>query len=300
MFVGVGLIALPLDLINEYRTRPEPMTFAEYSEQRKLLGERAAYLLQAGQTIQRERIDTSSTSRKERKAAAETVKKFEQAYYFLKRDYEVLRVSHELKGGNPVWYFFKLVLGVLASILSFTWFLHICIFVLPPEPVDPFLNTLFIELGDLGGGKFPLFGVCAFGLWSLYLLWACIKGNFKLGMRFLFWKVYPMELGNTMMNSFLANVWILLVCTIPTIQFCVQAFPVYARLTSVDMLLGVQAQYLDIFKYFWQNKVFIYAIVALNFFTLVYLFLWPNDKSKDIEKKLDVITRRNGRDSDDE
>ncbi len=28
-FVGVGLVALPLDLINEFRTRPEPMKTAE-------------------------------------------------------------------------------------------------------------------------------------------------------------------------------------------------------------------------------------------------------------------------------
>ena len=28
IFVGVGLIALPVDLINEYRTRPTPMTAA--------------------------------------------------------------------------------------------------------------------------------------------------------------------------------------------------------------------------------------------------------------------------------
>jgi hypothetical protein len=34
-----------------------------------------------------------------------------QMYYFLKNEYDVLRISYKEKGGNPVWYFFKLFLG---------------------------------------------------------------------------------------------------------------------------------------------------------------------------------------------
>ena len=38
LFVGVGLFALPLDLINSFRTRPQPMSTKTYFEERQKLG----------------------------------------------------------------------------------------------------------------------------------------------------------------------------------------------------------------------------------------------------------------------
>lgn len=290
LFVGVGLISLPMDLINEWRTRPEPMSFQEYSEKKKELGRRAAYLLQAGLTLAKERaVPGDSRPRKQRKSQEKTMLKFEQAYYLLKRDYEVLRISHELKGGNPLWYAMKLALGVAGAIVSLTWIIHIGVFMLPEEPVHPFLNQFFIELEEVGGGGFPLFGVVAFGIYAFYLMWCVVMGNFKIGMRLLWFKIYPMEINGTMMNAFLANSWILLLCSLTTVQFCVRAFPVYARLTSADLLMGTQAQYLKFFRYFWENNVFILAMLCVSGLTLVTLVLCPKDRAAEIERRIDDV-----------
>jgi LMBR1 domain-containing protein 1 len=77
--------------------------------------------------------------------------RFKQAVYFLKKDRDMLFTAHALKGGNPLWYFMKLFLGVIGTAISLSWLIHICIFVLPEEPFDPFLNNLFIKLEELGG-----------------------------------------------------------------------------------------------------------------------------------------------------
>jgi len=53
LFTGVGLIALPMDLINEFRTRPTPMKTATYFEQRATLGQRAKSLVEVGETMKR-------------------------------------------------------------------------------------------------------------------------------------------------------------------------------------------------------------------------------------------------------
>ena len=45
-----------------------------------------------------------------------------------------------------------------------------------------------------------------------------------------------------MMNSFLFNVWLLLLCAVACVQFCFAAFQSYAQLTAIDMLLGVQVR----------------------------------------------------------
>lgn len=56
---------------------------------------------------------------------------------------------------------------------------------------------------EVFGVGFSFFGIVAYGIWSLYLLWCCVKGNIKLGLRFLIWKVTSMFLNVTkLMNRF--------------------------------------------------------------------------------------------------
>jgi len=293
LFAGVGLIALPLDLINEYRTRPTPMKTSEFFEKKRALGQRATMLVEVGEKIKSD--VRKPRSRGDKLKDRKNLREFEKHYYFLKQDYAILRTAHELKGGNPLVPIVKLVLGVFGIGISLSWIIHICVFILPDHPADQFLNTFFIKLSDVANGKFPLFGVVAFMIWSLYLIWAVVKGNFKLGVRFVFWKIFPMEINNTLMNAFLANTWVILLCSIPTVQFCVKAFPVYARETSVNMLFGTQAEHLEFFKYFWMSNFFIYVIVILSGLTLIWLLVSPQDKSAKIEAILDKMAKEDPR-----
>jgi len=289
-FVGVGFVALPLDLINDFRFRPVPMTLQEYLAQREKLGRRAQFLIDAAVALQREEEDMKhSASRALKRRQRQDLLKFERAYYFLKQDKELLDATRELTNVNPLWYIGKLLLGIFAASMSVSWILHIIIFVLPKRPLHPFLNNLFIKL-ELPG--FPLFGVLTFAVYSFFLLWACVKGNFKLGLRLAFWKIYPMEWGKTKMNAFLANTWIILLCSVPTVQFCATAFPIYARETSIDMLFGTQIQYLNVFKVFWENNVFIVAMMCIILLTIIYLTMRPKDRAKEVEDELRVLANR--------
>ncbi len=189
----------------------------------------------------------------------------------------------------PNSWFFKLFLGVIGCGLSLLWIIHICIFILPGRGnhVDQFLNTLFIELEDLGGGGFPLFGILFYAIFVFYLMWCVIKGNFKLGMRFLFFKVYPMEAGKTYMSAFLANCWVILLCVFPLIQFTTYAFPVYSRETTVNILFGTQIRYLRFFRYFFENNVFIFAMIGMIGLTIPVVFLCPKNGKKELEKLIE-------------
>ena len=129
-------------------------------------------------------------------------------------------------------------LGVLSSILSLVWYLHIVLYVFISPPPTIFLNALFIQLDEY----FQLFGTVTYGLFSFYLLACVLKGCMKVGLRFLWIPIHPMRIGGTLMNSFLFNVWLLLLCGVATVQFCYAAFQSYAQLTAIDMLLGVQVR----------------------------------------------------------
>jgi len=286
-------VALPMDLINDYRTRPVPMDVRTYVIEREKIGRRAQALVEAGGLLIREEEDTRhNRSRSQKRKERNDLIRFERAFYFVKQDKELLDACRNLRDTNPLWYFLKLVLGCIGAVLSFTWFLHIVLFILPARPIDPFLNNFFIDAENVGGGGFPLFGILLFAIYAFYLLWACIKGNFKLGIRFGIWRMYPMEVGKTKMNAFLANTWIILVCSVPTVQFCATAFPLYTRDTQIDMLFGSQIQYLNFFKYFWENNVFIIAMICVMLLSLVVLMAWPRDRAREVDKELDAIANR--------
>lgn len=287
LFVGVGMIALPMDLINEFRYRPQPMPTKVWIEEKRNLAKRAVMLISIGEALKHESDDRGANNKANKKLA----RKFEAQYYFLKKDFKMLEISHKLRGGNTLWYVLKLFLGVIGVVVSFSWIIHIAVFVLPSQPIHPFLNDLFIGAETFIPG-FPLLGVSFFGIWSYYLLWACIKGNFKLGVRFFFWKIYPMEVNNTMMNSFLFNTWILLICSVPAIQFCATAFPIYTRFTAVDLMFGTQIYYMKFFKYFFANNVFVIVMVALSGLSLIFLCLRPTDRGKQVDKELADLAKQ--------
>lgn len=113
LFGGIGLVALPVDLINEFRTRPARMTVAEYAKQRVALGRRATALLLLAAALDRStRLMTRRSKRRDRT----TLNRLEVEVHALKRDKRLLEESYYLKGGNPVFYFAKLVAGVFASV----------------------------------------------------------------------------------------------------------------------------------------------------------------------------------------
>ena len=126
-------------------------------------------------------------------------------------------------------------------VISLTWILHICIYLLPSSPPSIFLNQMFIDLetairNPIAMGHilhrhlhvlnffpysagFSLFGVVFFGVYAFYLSWCTVKGTFRIGLRIPFLcKIYPMEVGNTMMNAFVFNILIILICIIPVVQ----------------------------------------------------------------------------------
>jgi len=166
-------------------------------------------------------------------------------------------------------------LGMVSAVVSVAWYLHIILYVFITPPPTIFLNAAFIELDK----AFTLFGTLFYGLFSFYLLACVLKGCMKVGLRFFWIPIHPMRIGNTMMNSFLFNVWLLLLCSVATVQFCYSAFQSYAQLTAIDMLLGVQVRNLQFLSWFFRNDFFFYCMLCISSLTLVVLCACPQDKA---------------------
>lgn len=60
-----------------------------------------------------------------------------------------------------------------------------------------------------------------------------MKGTMKVGLNLLIISIHPMRRGATLMSSILFNVALVLVACLAVIQFCAQAFALYAYETAI-------------------------------------------------------------------
>lgn len=233
--------------------------------------------------------------KKQRRLDFVTLNKFKQSVYLLESDAVDLKLCHEdYKNFNPLKPVAKLLAGIISSIISVMWLFHIALYMLPSTPLVPFLNTYFIWFDRW----FPLFGTISVGIFSSYLLACAVKGCFKFGMRCFCIALHPMKLHGTYMNSLVFNLGLVLLCAIPSVQFCDQAFAEYDRLTSIRTLLGVQIHYLKGMSVVWDYNIFIYAILVISLLTAGVLIAKPRDRassSDDIRKRIERQVRETAR-----
>jgi len=100
-----------------------------------------------------------------------------------------------------------------------------------------------------------------------------------------------MKVNGTYMNSFLFNLGLVLLCSLPIVQFSTIAFSDYARFTNVNQIFGVQIKYLKFFSHFWTTNAFIYAILCMTLLSTFYLLLKPRDSPANGQALKDRLRR---------
>ena len=135
-------------------------------------------------------------------------------------------------------------------------------------------------------------------LFSLYLLIIVIKGCFKFGVRFFCFSIHPMKYNGTLMNSFLFNLVLLMICSLPVMQFITEAFREYAHSTDVSAIFGTQIRYMKFFQNFFDKRVFNYALFSVSGLSVIYLLLFPVDvqahKAKEMQVRVEQLKSKSG------
>jgi len=283
-FGGVGLAALPIDLVNTFRKRPKNMTVEQYAERKLMIGKRAALLLTKGKAL-RDKVHRLGTTRPTARKDIREFNKFRAGVFIVEQEYKTL--EKRFKPGKMrilyiVWDWIQLLLGFIGIGVSATWLLHIILYMAPRgAPISYFLNSMFTALDN----AFRLFGVIAYFIWAFYLLWCVIKGLFKVGVRIpLLCTIHPMKVGETMMNAFLFNAFVLLLGAFGVLKFVNTAFASYSGGTASFSLWNAGIDNLRGIKYFWWY--YYWGMVAMAILTAIYLFILPSDKKavqKDVE-----------------
>nr|GLL36892.1 LIMR family protein At5g01460 [Ipomoea trifida] len=279
IFGGVGIACLPLGLIFSFIRRPKAViTRSQYIKEATELAKKARELKKAADALHQEERN-GKKGRKWRK----NVKAVEKELLLMEDDVKALEEMYpQGEKAETSWaltvlgYLAKLVLGVLGLIVSIAWIAHIVIYLLIDPPLSPFLNWVFIKLDDVWG----LLGTAAFAFFCFYLLLAVMAGAMMLGLKLVFITIHPMKWGATLMNSFLFNVGLILLCSISVIQFCATAFAYYAQATAAQEIFGHTLQSLRGIKYLYKYNVFQIGFIILAGLTFVYysLFGWRRKK----------------------
>ena len=283
IYVGIGFIGLPMDSINAFVHRPKLLTFSEAATQRKVLLKRSEELIKIGEEMALRLIDAQGAARNKKdfrnagKLHKQELNRFKLLVDMLEKDLEDFQLGdpqNYRKHYNPFVPYMKLIGGIFSIILSLIWIIHIIIYMLFNPPLHPFINT-YLSFFD---GFFPLFGTLTIGIMGLYLLLAASKGAAKFGTRFFLISVHNLEPHKTLLNSFMFNVQLVMLCVLPCVQFCTDAFSQYARHTEADMIFGTQMKYIYGFRYFWQYNVFLFTILGFFLLALIYFAAFPSDR----------------------
>jgi len=273
-FGGIGLIALPFDCVNDFKKRPIRITLDQYTTRKKEIGERATKLIEIGNALRDKQRKSGRGNRWSRRRQRSNYNKFRQAVFFLEEDYEHLNECYKRQGGKVLLYYLMFLFGLISICLTILWVLQIILYLFTqPYPFHPFLNDMLSAMDKV----FPLFGVIFYGLFAFYLLLCVIKGNFKFGMRvFILFPIHPMRVGGTLMNAFLFNVLLILICAVSVTQFTTQAFQQYAGLTAINRMFGVAVRNLQGIKYLFLG--YIYVLFAVIILSAIYFAAKPKEK----------------------
>lgn len=286
IFGGIGMAALPLDLILKFTQRPKHMDAVEFADAKMGIQQRVNELVEIGEQLKIEREEKKNLpsqsggffnrqARQARNEELKTMREFKSAVFLLEQDVDDFQAySSNADAYNPLIPYIAIILGLFAFIISAFWILQIILYIIIQPPVTPLLNDYFQWFDSW----FPLFGVLSVAIFTVYLLFCAMKGCFKFGLRFLLVDLHPMRPGRTYMSSFMFNIGLVLLCALPVVQFAQEAFADYARFTTIRQIYGTQVQYLQFFNYFWTTNAFIYAFLAMSLLTTLYLACKRGDK----------------------
>jgi LMBR1 domain-containing protein 1 len=266
IFAGVGLPALPIDLIYEFIKKPKKMSKDNlHSEKIQIstFSDSLHELANTARDMEETGVKKLSFLNSQKRKYNTIIKKLNVGVLALEKWFNDFKIQSELTDSWVLAYYFKLILGILFLFISLAWIVHILLYFvirIDGQPADLFINRL---LSILQGNNLGFIGLAIYASLSLYLLLATVKGNLKFGLRIFIVDIHPMVKGETFMNSILFNISLILISSISVTQFCSQAFSEYALMTDIDLIFSNQIRYLVFFRFFINYRIFEYSLFVI-------------------------------------
>ena len=283
LFGGIGLASVPIDFFISFVNRPKNIDNEDARERKRILFEEIEDLEKLGDEVtelERKGAQHKFFFMPAKRRYNKKKNDFVSRFVLVQKEFDILNKNNYIRDTFAVVIYYLLIpLGILATILTLLWVIQfICSYfyilngLKDRRPGYPFLSYMLIFFQDHDVSFLSFF---FFALLTLYLLFCVIKGNFTFGVRFLCWKVHPMEKGKTYMDSFLFNVSLILLGSMAITQFVSDCLSDYVAFTDIDTLFNTLIKNLKFFKYFYRYYVFQYIFFGIFLLTLGYLIYKP-------------------------
>ena len=240
----------------------------------------------------------------------------------VEREFQKLqKVAKYRKLVSPTFYLMKLFAGVLFAIIFIIWIVQTSLCELENQQnlicKHEFLSKILIPLSENGWSMISTFIFLAFFGTMLY---GAYMGNRKFGMRFYFITYYPMIQNETLFNGLCYNIILLNLWTTAIVQLSVSVLrewmctgqeeggcngssdigfdpsEKFKGRTAAYVIWNHKIRTMIIHRWFYDNNVFIYMMLACFVIATLYLLIRPDDMkarssarkaAKDVNKRLE-------------
>nr|CCC93595.1 conserved hypothetical protein [Trypanosoma congolense IL3000] len=261
IFGGIGLVAVPQELLLYFRDRPRPITASEYAYRRDEVARESQRLIDKGRMIE-EASGGHSYGGHIRKVLA-----FRQAVRELEAYHTTIEVSYHQQGGTVLNNYLCLLEGIVFTFLSIMWSLHVVVFNV--SHVHTLLSSTLRSINELS----VTLCVTVYSCLAFYLVLCTLKGCIKLGGNLALYHIYPIDINSTSTASLLFNAILFLATSTTVLQFCVYSFRDYAVNTWTNVLFSVFVLRLDGIKYVIFYSQYLLVVVAC--LALMWLLVSP-------------------------
>jgi LMBR1 domain-containing protein 1 len=131
IFAGVGLSALPIDMINQFRMRPKARKSDEMRKNKTNMVRAINSLLTQGTEIQRRDSEQEANSEggfiskwRGKRSVETQMTEFKAKYFSLEEEFEIFSLELKFSDTNPIVPILKLILGIVFLVTSLLWTLQ--------------------------------------------------------------------------------------------------------------------------------------------------------------------------------
>lgn len=287
-FAGVGFVSLPAGALRAFAGRPRAtIPRSEYAKRAAALGSRAAALREAATALRaagrsrnngggdggRSGRNSEDNPKSPSKGAASAARRIERELLLLEEDSEALETVHP-RGEDAALAWAATVAGrwlllgqgVLTAAVSAAWVAHLAVAVFPQPPLSPALNVVLEKLD----AATPFLGSLAFAGLAFHLVAATVSGAAAISRVFPLLRPHALRVGATHASALLFNAGLVLLASAAAVQFCAQAFSVYAGAgTAVAKVFGADLRELRGLRAIYAKDVFMYALLACSGLSVV-------------------------------
>ncbi|SOV12321.1 conserved Plasmodium membrane protein, unknown function [Plasmodium gaboni] len=278
---GIGLISLPLNLINSYIYRKKKIKKDDLKKQLDIINRKSKMLLNITETLQKEKNQLLKMNyfrsffkyikyNREKNFLNYTV-------HNLEKEYDILLDSYT-NNNNILFPYLSLFLGIIFLIISTIIIMHLLVYIIidvlkyNDDIINSltFLDSLLVYLVQI---RLSVLSTIIYTFIMSYLLVCSLSGFIQFCSKLSLGFIFVLEKRGTYLNSLLLNICLFFFISLGISFFSIKIFYTYSSFTYATFLFDLTLKKIRFIGPLYSNNTFLYIFLLINFITLVLFLL---------------------------